>query len=359
MFEQYTFDDLLAAMLDRIPANLDKREGSLIYNALAPAAAELAQLYMNLSVNMNLSYADTASGVYLSRRTAEHGVERYPATKALRRGLFYTNEGSPATVPLGSRYFLDSLHYRVVERLRAGEYVLECETAGAIGNANFGELLPVDYVEGLARAELTDVMTPGQDEESDEALRIRFYEKINEQPFGGNVGDYKQKISVIPGLGGVKIFPVWAGGGTVKCTVIASDFRSPSSELVEEVQMLIDPEVNQGEGLGIAPIGHTVTVRGVEEVEIEIETELTLDGGTSPGQVEAPIQEVLEDYFLQQRQTWSSEEQLVIRAAQIDARILTIPGIIDVDGTLINGSAENLTLGAEQIPRLGQVTINE
>ena len=29
-------------MLDAVPNDLDKREGSIIYNALAPAAAELA-----------------------------------------------------------------------------------------------------------------------------------------------------------------------------------------------------------------------------------------------------------------------------------------------------------------------------
>ena len=46
MFEGYTFEYLMESMLSRVPDSLDKREGSIIYDALAPAAAELAQMYI-------------------------------------------------------------------------------------------------------------------------------------------------------------------------------------------------------------------------------------------------------------------------------------------------------------------------
>ena len=38
-----TFSQILADMLARVPNDLDKREGSIIYDALAPAAVELAE----------------------------------------------------------------------------------------------------------------------------------------------------------------------------------------------------------------------------------------------------------------------------------------------------------------------------
>ncbi|MFC6545371.1 hypothetical protein [Cohnella cellulosilytica] len=62
MFEHMTYDFILQRMLDRVSDDLDKREGSIIYDALAPAAAELAQLYIDLDINYNLSYADSAAG---------------------------------------------------------------------------------------------------------------------------------------------------------------------------------------------------------------------------------------------------------------------------------------------------------
>ena len=39
-----TYEEILQRMLGRVPNTIDKREGSLIYTALAPAAAELIQM---------------------------------------------------------------------------------------------------------------------------------------------------------------------------------------------------------------------------------------------------------------------------------------------------------------------------
>ena len=194
MYEQQTFDAILNRMLERVPSDIDKREGSIIYDALAPAVAELAQMYVELDINYNLSFADTATGDFLSRRTAEFGVERQPATKAIRRGLFYGNDEAPLDIPIGSRYAIDGLVYVATEKISTGVFKLECETAGIAGNQTFGALLPIAGVPGLVSAELTDVLVPGEDEETDEALRSRYYEAVNEPAFGGNVADYRQKF---------------------------------------------------------------------------------------------------------------------------------------------------------------------
>ena len=48
MFEEKTYDNILDSLLSKVPADIDKREGSIIYDALAPVAAELTQAYINL-----------------------------------------------------------------------------------------------------------------------------------------------------------------------------------------------------------------------------------------------------------------------------------------------------------------------
>lgn len=63
------YEDILARMLERVPNAVDKREGSIIFDALAPVAAEMAQWYQEMTLNRELSYADTATGAYLERRT--------------------------------------------------------------------------------------------------------------------------------------------------------------------------------------------------------------------------------------------------------------------------------------------------
>nr|WP_285854567.1 baseplate J/gp47 family protein [Paenibacillus elgii] len=345
-------------MLSRVPADVDKREGSIIYDALAPAAWELAEMYYQLDTNLSLSLADTASGEFLERRTAEFGVEREKATKARRKGLFHGNANAPADVPIGSRFGAGELRYTVVRRIAAGVFELECETEGVAGNQYFGTLLPIDYIAGLVRAELADVLVPGEDEETDDSLRERYFAAQREKPFGGNIADYKQKVGRIPGVGGVKIFPAWKGGGTVKCTLIGSDFNPPSAALIEEVQTAIDPTVNQGKGLGLAPIGHTVTIDGVQNEKINVETTISLGTGVTVGQVQGEIEAVISSYLLGLRKTWAEESQLIVRVSQIDARILTVSGVNDVKGTRLNGQTANITLNTDGIPQIGTVALH-
>ena len=50
MYEEVTYEEILERMLERVPDDMDKREGSLIYDALAPAAIELQIMYIELDV---------------------------------------------------------------------------------------------------------------------------------------------------------------------------------------------------------------------------------------------------------------------------------------------------------------------
>lgn len=359
MYETQTYDVILQRMLGRVSNNVDKRSGSIIYDALAPAAAEMAQMYMELDINQRLSYADTATGEFLDRRTSEFGINRESATKARRKGLFYAGGDVPMNVPVGSRYSANDLDYTVISKIVTGQWLLECETAGVVGNQEFGVLLPIEYVDGLARAELADVLVPGEDAETDDALRERYIAAVNDQPFGGNVSDYKQHINTIDGVGGVKVFPVWNGGGTVKCTIIASDYGVPSLTLIDEVQTVIDPLVNSGQGIGLAPIGHEVTITGAAESAINVSAVLTLGTGVTLGQVQSDVEDVVSAYLLLLRQAWDDDLALIVRIAQIESRILTVSGVVDVRDTLINGAATNVSLTDQQIPILGVVALSE
>ncbi|MCD9026057.1 baseplate J/gp47 family protein [Cohnella silvisoli] len=359
MYEAQTYDAILQRMLARVPNDMDKREGSIIYDALAPAAAELAQIYAELDVNYNLSFADTATGDYRRRRVAEHGTIHKAATEARRLGLFYNAANALMDVPLGSRYSISGVNYTATNRLSIGNFELTCDSTGIIGNQYFGQLLPIDYVDGLARAELADVRIPGAEEETDDALLTRFLAEINAQPFGGNVGDYLQKVGDLDGVGGVKVFPAWAGGGTVKITIVDSSYSPPPPALVNEVQTILDPVVNSGVGIGLAPIGHRVTVTGAAPVTINVTTTVTLQSGFTIGQVQEALEAAVAEYLLSLRRTWASVKQSVVRIAPMEARMLGVEGVADVSGTTLNGTAANVMLTEAQIPVLGTVTILE
>ena len=355
MFEHFTFNIILDRMMERVPNDIDKREGSIIYDALAPAAAELAQMYIELDVILNETFADTAGREYLIRRASERGLTPYPANYAFLRGVFNMD------VPIGTRFSLEDLNYIVAKKIEGEtqyEYMLQCETVGVIGNKYFGRITPIEYVAGLTSAELTELLIPGEDEEDTEHFRQRYFDSLNAKAYGGNIADYKEKVDAIQGVGGVKVYPVWNGGGTVKLVIINSDYRTPTQELADFVQTTIDPITNSGEGVGVAPIGHTVTVVSVQEEVINVELIIDYDVGYDFDTLKLAIEEVLENYLQELREDWANKTQTIIRVVQIEARLLELNGIIDVHDTKLNGGSGNLILESEVIPIFGVVSEN-
>ncbi len=349
MYETLTYEYILDRMLSNVPDNIDKREGSVIYTALAPAAAELVQMYIELDAVLNESFADTQSREYLIKRCSERGIYPDEATKAILKGVFN------ADVPVGSRFSLDSFNYTVVEKISACVFKLECETVGSEGNQHLGSLIPIDYINGLSSAELTEVLIPGEDEEDTEELRHRYFNSLDTQSFGGNVSDYKEKTNSINGVGGVKVYPVWNGEGTVKLIILDSTYKTPSLTLIDAVQTAIDPIQNQGKGTGIAPIGHFVTVQGVAVATINIATNIIYQAGWSWPDIEPYVNNAIDEYFVELCKSWAESENLIVRISQIETRLLNVAGVVDIADTTINGVAQNFALDPDSIPIRGEI----
>lgn len=392
---EVTYREILERMLNRVSDKFDKREGSVIFDTHSPTALELEILYVELNRMIAEGYGDTASREYLILRCKERGIIPYSATYAVLKGTF-----TPATVDVIGKWFnLGSLNYIVTEKIADGEYRVQCETPGTVGNQYFGQLIPIEYVEGLETATLTEVLIPGEDEEDTEDLRTRYFNSFDEKAFGGNVRDYIEKTNAIPGVGSTKVTRVWNGdirpadmipneivnewyegiigtvnptvkawleivysaakakkltvGGTVLLTILNSEYGVPTPELIQTVQTAIDPEQNAGEGYGLAPIGHVVTVKPADAVTINVKTTITFDVGYGWNNLQSSIDEAIQAYLLELRKTWADNPYLVVRVSQIETRLLAIPGIVDIENTRINNKTDNLTLGKYEVPIYG------
>lgn len=344
MSNTISYNELLNRTLERVGTGVDTSEGSFLFDAIAPCVAELYEAYLYIDELERRVFADTAYGEYLDRRCAERGIYRKQATHSIRKGCFDNK------VPIGSRWGKEELTYIVIEVMQDGAYLLKCEQSGVIGNRYDGNLINMDAVENINSAILGEVVYFGANEERDDALRYRYFNSFEKESFGGNVADYKEKVESIDGVGQVKVYPAWNGGGTVKLRLLDSDNNIPSSELLELVQTQVDPVQNSGEGLGIAPIGHSVTVQAAEQVEIQLTTHLTFKE-SSWENVSSRVNKVLEAYFSELRANWSNSD-IVVRISQIESRLLDIEGIIDIEDTKLNGFARNLYLSGEEVPVL-------
>ena len=352
MYENITYEDILQRMLDRVPNSMDKREGSIIFDALAPAAVELQLMYIEFDIILTETFGDTASREYLIRRAAERGVIPYAATNAVLKAV---TTPSTINVAVGSRFSLNELNYIVTEKIADGEYKVMCETTGVIGNSYFGDLIPINYIQGLETIKITELLIPGEDEEDTESIRERYFATFDTKPYGGNKKDYIQKTNALAGVGSTKVKPVWNGGGTVLLTILDSEYNKASDTLVQFVQNEIDP-TKDGTGVGIAPIGHVVTVQTADEVVVTISTNITFQEGYSFSSQKTAIEEAINAYLLEIRKVWADENASVVRISQIETRILNLTGVVDINNTKINGATSNLVLGEYEIPVLGGVS---
>lgn len=370
---QQTYQNILTQMLDQVPATFDKRDTSPIPTALGPAAYALEGFYISLNQVQLAAYVQTATGQALDYLAVIAGLTRYPASAAVRLGIF------DMAVPIGSRYSTingaDSINFQATAATTGeteGDYYfqLAAETPGSIGNEYTGPILPITAIPGLNSAQITDILVPGDDEESDEDFRARIIEALNDRPFGGNIASYRTYIMAIDGVGAVQVYPTWNGGGTVKCSVLGADYLPASPTLVENVQNAVDPPPNQGLGLGTAPIGAQVTVVAPEDLTVNVSATLQLASGYAIGQVQTPIQQAIENYMLSVRQGWATpvntasvEYQANVYVARIVAAIVSVPGVINATNVQLNGGTADLILtetgATQQVPITGTVTLSE
>lgn len=331
------YEEILQGMLDLVPSNVDRREGSVIYDALAPCAYFLAQQNFQLENFIDLVFADTAVGEYLDRAASVFNITRKPATAAVRKMV------ASAPVVLGTRWGVGNLVYAVTGKLEENEYEATCETVGDIGNQYSGALQPISNISGVT-AGLQEIITAGTDEETDESLRERLYIKVRLPATSGNAHHYQQWALSVPGVGAAKVFPLDNGPGTVTVFVV-DDGYGIAPALLDTVADYIET---------MRPIGATVTVSSPEARSINVSADVMLDGSRTVAEVESAFREALEAFL---KETIFTTYR--ISYAKLGSLLLDIPGVTDFDNFLLNSGTGNVGVGDKQIPVIGSVVLSE
>ena len=352
MYEDKTYKSILADAKNDIGDEVIKVEGSLTHNALSALAYEMEKLYIQIDYIIEQSHAGTADIEHLEMIALDRAIIRKSATNAYVKAEFNV------AVPIGSRYSLKGYNYRAVEVINDSlhQYKMIVEETGAGPNSLRGDLIPIDYVEGLESAKVTELLVAGDDEESKESLYKRYLESFTSQSFAGNIAAYKEKFATIQGIGGAKIYPTWKGAGTVKAVLISSDYTAVSDYLIGQIRSEAVPA--KGSGYGWAPIGHDLTIESVKEVVINVNTQITYAAGYSSSKLSEKIKEKIKEYLKDIAKTWKDGDEhteAIIYISRLEAVILDVQGVLDVNNTALNKSSGNLTLHSDEIPKLGEV----
>lgn len=376
MFEVQTYQVILNRILKRFPESEDIRPSSPLYIATGPAAKEFEVVYGELDWTLDQVFPTTSSRKYLIQDAKTYNMEPYEATKAIVEGEFDTE------IDIGTRFTSDGLGFVVTERIDRASieyyyYKLECEEVGEVGNVLSGVIVPDMTIPDLKHAYITRILIPGEEEEDTESFRERYLASFNSKAYGGNLADYLEKVTAISGVGRAKILRCRDFEGNVKpewvgVVIMDSQNKKPSDELVESVQEIIQPlgvdsyPDLETSGLGIAPIGHLVYVKGVEETTIDLGLKLTFDDNYSWDKLEKTIIQTMEKYIESEAAKWGDvvadnqakaplDTHVSIVRARIESLLIDIEGIIDANDTMINGSFKNYDLAWNCIPVLGEV----
>lgn len=364
MFEDRTYENIMAECLATAPQGIDLRQGGIFYDAVAAACVKIAQFYTDIRTVFDLVFVTTAVDEYLDRKGAEFGVARNPATCA-RFSYQWAGSAEPS---VGERFFADGLYFAL--KRDGGALILEAETPGSACNrlAPGTAAVPVRQIAGLERSAFGALAEPGADAETDEAYRKRIQEKIAGPAENGNRQHYKTWCESVPGVGRARIVPLFAGENTVMGVLIGTDGLPAAQSVVDRVQAYIDPmtigktvlvdgeliPVGDGLGDGVANIGAHFAAVAPSRLELNISFAAELSSTTTPEQIQADAAAALTAYL----KSLAFETNTVVRVSAISSMLYALPGLIDYTALTINGGTANLELSDRQVAVLGEVVVH-
>lgn len=373
-FQSEDYDYWLEEMLDKVPDDVDQREGSIVYDALAPAAMVMAQQSLLLAMIIKQTYVKTADGQFLDYRASERGTARQLATQTEVKARFLDADGNSINyVEIGDKFASigeTPIFYTVTQINEDLRGLMVADDAGTQPNGYLGQVLPVTANDSLSWAEIMEITAPAREEETDDHLRDRLLGSDDWIAYGGNVADYLAMVGKISEVGAAQVYPVWQGSGTVKLVIVNNDLMPASQDLLNKVKNTIDPVDSEAQGYGLAPIDHNVTVVAPTPLKVDVVTNIQIDGSHAVDSVKSKIQAALAKYFKLLRASWNTIDpktgrgySQIIYRSKILSQIMLTDGVVNATIPTLNGKNEDIVLTfnnqISQLPVLGEVTLND
>lgn len=285
--------DIQADMLSEMPDTYSKIKGTWLwemFKAFSLKIYELLQLLTDTSKKLNIeNLQGDELDAYVSQWT---DLKRKKAQKA--EG--YIEVTGNGVIYSGTLVSNGSIQYEVLEDTEVNgkaEVYISATEAGEIGNtdkntittlvtsnANIKSIINLEKIEG------------GSDEETDEALRERYYLRLSMPATSGNKAHYILWARECVGVGGAKATRDTEINNKVNLYICDDDGGTANIDTINLVQAYIDPNKN-GDGSGTAPIGAICEVfsAGIKAVSIsgKIELDNTLDEVTTISNVKSDI----------------------------------------------------------------------
>ena len=368
LYDDRTYENLMEEMRSDLSDDIDQQEGSFVDLALGKQAVRLEEAYENLEYVYDNMFVDTQDREHLIESGVEAGQPIDEGSQAVvlatincecEEGTVFSAMDSEYNYEVGD--YVGRIDVESVDDegdpviLSYYQYQLIAEDVGVEPGSYTGDIEPADFMDDFEEGWIVSLITAGEDEEDTEAYRERRLQAFQTKACAGNRAYYKEVIKDLDNVGGVKMQRRQAGSSYIEAYIQNAEHRAASSTLLAAVKAAVDPTEYTGEGYGLAPIGHQVTVQSATETTVNIAVTLVLESGLEYEDIASQVRAKCEEYISGLREVWENESYLIVRISGLETKILEIEGVHDVSLT-INGSASNLQLGTYAIPVLGTVT---
>ncbi len=353
MYEARTQEEILRELQAQSESPQAKFEGTFEYDVLASNSIEFAKVEVELEQAYKAAFADTAAETgseYLAMRAEEMGVIRKAATYAHGEvtvmGTGTVLAGSIFTTMAGLRFAADE----EVAVSGSGTVPVTAVEVGAKCNVVAGTIVNIPMnIPGISSVVNEEAMHDGYDEESDDDLLARYLLKVRTPATSGNRFHYIQWALEVEGVGNADCIPIWAGPGTVKVIIVDSNQHEASEELLATVYDHIEE---------VRPVGPAVTVVSAHELALDISVDAlgTVDEEAFRDAVRTYLSELVKKVLFVSKAILKNKAQ--ITRNRIGSILIEKGGAFDYRNLRLNGLEENIGLDAEDLPVLGEVTIN-
>jgi len=338
-------------MLGNVPSDVDKSEGSIIFDALSPASQELAQSEIQLDQVLNMVFAQSAAANgysdQLDLRCGEFGLTRKPGTNATGQATFTGSETTP--IPIGSIIqTTGSLQYATTSAgvIAGGLATVDIQASdiGTAYNVPANTIIQIPTaISGITGVNNSAPIAGGTEIETDTALLQRMLAQVQTPATSGNSAQYVQWALSVAGIGSATVFPLWNGAGTVKVCAVDSNMQPLTDPLLTALSAYVESQ---------RPIGALVTYESAVALPIDVSVNVVRDTTYTQEQIQAAFITSLVNYL---KGIYS--KQNYVSYAVIGSLILATPGVTDYSALTVNGGTANVVIGIEQVATQGTTTI--
>lgn len=342
------------------PLVTDFSVGSVAYTILSAVAVGLDQISMQQFNDEQQSSILTATNSSLDSEAANWNVTRNAALAANGQFLLVKNVAAVTNIPIPQGSVITTLPAvdgssvqfttNTTVTLPVGATSVSVNATcsnpgpGQAGNlvANT-QLVLGSAVPGIDGVQLQQAITNGVDAESDDSLRSRTLESMQNPPGGGSPTDYQLWAEGVSGVTKATVLRLNRGPGTVDILIQATN-GVPSASLILQVQTVIN---------GYAPATADALVIGPTAVAINVTASLTLTSGYTLSAVTSAVQTAITNYInnLQPGGT--------VYNSGLVAAVVAVTGVMDCQITISVGGTTytNYTLASESAAESGTITV--